>query len=74
MTLETLEKEALDLPLSERARLAEKLLSSLDNLSEAETEQLWFQEARRRATEIDQGLVELVSAEELENRIQAVLK
>lgn len=74
MTLEAIEKEALDLPLPERARLAEKLLSSLDNLSEAEAEQLWFQEAQRRAVEIDQGLVTLVSAVELDIRIQAVLE
>lgn len=74
MTLETIEKEALDLPAEERAKLAEKLLLSLDTLSEAETEQLWFREAQRRAAEIDQGLVELVSVEELESRIQAALQ
>lgn len=74
MTLETIEKEALDLPVEERARLAEKLLSSLDALSETEVEQLWFREAQRRAEDIDQGLVEMVSAEELERRIRAVLQ
>jgi primosomal protein N'' len=72
MTLETIEKEALNLPLEERACLAEKLLSSLDTLSKAETEQLWLREAQWRTEEIDQGLVELVSAEELERRVQAV--
>jgi len=41
----------------ERAQLAEQLLSSLDTLSEAEIEQLWFQEAAHRAKEMDQGLV-----------------
>ena len=74
MNIQTLEQEALNLPVEERARFAKKLLSSLDILSEAETEKLWLMEAKRRAEEIDQGLVELVSAEEMERRIQAILR
>ncbi|MFZ4702637.1 MAG: addiction module protein [Candidatus Methylumidiphilus sp.] len=74
MTIQTIEQEALNLPIEDRARLAERLLSSLDDLTEAEAEKLWLMEAQRRADEIDQGLVEPVSAEEMERRIQAILQ
>ena len=74
MNLQTIEQEALNLPIEERASLAEKLLSSLDALTEPEAERLWLMEAQRRCAEIDQGLVELVSAEEMEQRIQAILQ
>ena len=74
MNIQTIEQEALNLPIEDRARLAEKLLSSLDDLSQSEAEKLWLFEAQRRAAEVDQGLVELVSAEEMERRIQAILE
>ena len=70
MNFNAIEQEALDLPLQQRARLAHELLASLDNLSEAEVEQLWSVEAQRRAEEIDQGVAKLVSAEELEQIIE----
>jgi putative addiction module component (TIGR02574 family) len=74
MRFGTLEKQALALPMRERAKLAQRLLESLDNVSEAEAEQLWLDVAVRRAEEIDRGAVQLVSAEELESRVQALLK
>jgi hypothetical protein len=60
-------------PFSEVA-LAERLLSSLDHLSEFESARLWLDEAERRAGEIDLGEVELVSAEELERQVQQIFK
>ena len=42
------EKTAKRLPLSDRARLIEPLISSLDDLDEAECERLWIDEAERR--------------------------
>lgn len=74
MNSETIRHEALSLPAQERAQLAEQLLSSLDTLSEAEIEQLWFQEAARRASEMDQGLVQRISAEVVRREAQALLK
>ena len=47
----TVEHEAL--PPEERAKLAPKLLLSLDTLSEAKLEQAWLIEAARRARELD---------------------
>jgi putative addiction module component (TIGR02574 family) len=48
MSTEELEIEALKLTPQERARLAEKLLESLENLSEDENAKLWAEEAERR--------------------------
>lgn len=53
MSLVDLEKEALKLPVGERARLAEILLESLDTLSEDEHRRLWAEEAARRDAELD---------------------
>ena len=74
MNASTIEEEALALPLQERAKLVERLLESLDNLPEGEAEVLWLDVAERRAREIDEGQVQLVTPEELERRVQARLK
>lgn len=46
--LKTFEAEALTLPASQRAVLAQHLLASLDDVDEQENEQLWLKEAQRR--------------------------
>jgi putative addiction module component (TIGR02574 family) len=74
MSTETILREALSLPVQDRAELAEQLLSSLDELSEAEIAQLWLLEAARRAEEIDQGSAKRVSADEVRRQAQALLK
>ncbi|MEO7241871.1 MAG: addiction module protein [Variovorax sp.] len=74
MNTETIRREALSLPVQERAELAEQLLSSLDALSEAEIAQLWLQEAARRAEELDQGFAKRISADEVSRQAQALLK
>lgn len=48
MSTEELEAEALKLAPQDRARLAEKLLHSLENLSDKENAELWAEEAQRR--------------------------
>lgn len=55
MTIDELMREALTLDPQGRAHLAHRLLDSLDELSEAEVEQLWLAEAARRDAEIDAG-------------------
>jgi hypothetical protein len=74
MDIEAIRHEALALPSEERARLAELLLSSLDTLSEAEIEQLWFHEATRRAAEMDDGIVTRIPAQVVRQEAQALLK
>ena len=48
MSTEELEVEALKLAPQERARLAQKLLESLESLSDDENARLWVEEAERR--------------------------
>ena len=65
MTLKEIETEAPQLDPAARARLANKLLNSLDTLSEAEVERLWVEEAERRNDQIEQGVVETRRAEDV---------
>jgi putative addiction module component (TIGR02574 family) len=74
MKVESLEKEVLSLPAEERARLAELLLSSLDELSESDLERVWFAEAQRRAEQIDSGAVQLTPSEVVERRARSLLR
>ena len=74
MDIEKIETEALGLSPEDRAKLAHRLLESLDTLSEQEAEQIWITEAKRRAQELESGAVSPVSAAELEARVQAHLR
>lgn len=74
MTVDELMREALRLAAAERAAMAHELLNSLENLSEAEIEQLWIEEALRRSAEIDAGTVETIPADEAIARARARLK
>jgi len=53
MSLDELEAEALKLAPEARARLAGKLLESLEKLSDVESRQLWVDEARRRDADLE---------------------
>jgi putative addiction module component (TIGR02574 family) len=74
MDASLIENEALHLSVSDRAKLAHKLLLSLDNMSESEIEEAWLDEAERRANEIDQGLVRLIPAEEVSLKARKLLR
>jgi putative addiction module component (TIGR02574 family) len=74
MTISTLEDEALHLPEQERARLAHKLLLSLDAQGEIEIAEDWRGEAKRRAEDLDSGLATAVSAEVVRAAAQVLLR
>jgi len=65
MTIEQVETEALKLNPKARAELAEKLLKSLDDLSEEEIMRLWAEEAVRRDAELDSGTASMRDAEDV---------
>lgn len=53
MGSEEIEEAALKLDPVARARLAGKLLASLETLSDEENERLWAEEAEKRDVELD---------------------
>jgi putative addiction module component (TIGR02574 family) len=60
--LETVEAAALQLPPTERARLVERLIASLE--IDPEVEQSWAAEIERRNAEIERGAVSLLPGPE----------
>lgn len=65
MTPLDIEAEALKLEPEERARLAERLLQSLEDLTEEEADRLWGAEADRRDKEMDDDATLGRSAEDV---------
>jgi hypothetical protein len=65
LSIEELESEAMKLDPKARARLAGKLLESLDALSEAENERTWAEEAERRDGDLDSDRDDGRSADEV---------
>ncbi len=55
MKIEDLEVAALRLDAKSRARLAERLLESLESLSPDENARIWAEEAQRRAEALESG-------------------
>jgi hypothetical protein len=74
MDLKSVENEALGLSTVERAQLAYDLIESLETLSPVEIEQLWSQEALRRAEQIDALLVTLSVSEIVSAKAHALLR
>ena len=74
MNSTALEQSVLGLPKPERAHLVHLLLDSLDAPSDTDILSIWLTEARRRADDIDEGKVSLVSGEQLERQVQALFK
>jgi hypothetical protein len=62
---EELKDEALRLAPEARAKLAHALLESLEDLSEADIESLWIEEALRRDKEFDSHEVPMRRAEDV---------
>ncbi len=65
MTINEIETAALNLDTDARAALAEKLLRSLEDLSQEEIDCLWVEEALRRDAELDAGTAKARDAEDV---------
>ena len=70
--LEILESDALKLTPSERAALAQRLLTSLEE--DSEIEDAWAAELDRRIAEVESGAVQVVPIAEALAQIRAKLK
>jgi putative addiction module component (TIGR02574 family) len=66
-SLPEIEKNALQLSAEDRARLAVRLLSSLEETTESpeEIEKLWIAEAERRFQELRDGVVQGIPAQDV---------
>jgi len=73
MSLKELEAEIRKLDLKDRATLAKRIVESLDELSKAEIEALWVEEAERRLDELEQGAATEIPAEEALRRARAAI-
>jgi len=71
--IEELEANVLKLNVEGRARLAEKLLLSLDAPSEEENLRLWIIEAEKRVKELRQGKAKEIPAEEAIRRTRSAI-
>lgn len=74
MELKHIEDEIMHLPKSERAQLIRKLISSLDVPSKQELQDDWLTEAGRRAEELDQGVVQGISGDEVLIKARTLVK
>lgn len=74
MKLAKIETEALALSAGERAALAQKLLLSLEDISEAEHDRLWGEESARRAAKHDSGKARSISGHDVAKKARKLLK
>ena len=69
-----IESKAMKLSPRERARLAERLISSLDDEIDADAEAAWIREGERRLDELRSGKVRGRSAASVFRRARAAIR
>lgn len=69
-----LESRVLKLSRKDRARLAQRLISSLDEGADANAEKLWLEEAERRLAELKSGKVVGSPAEKVVKKARSSLR
>jgi putative addiction module component (TIGR02574 family) len=67
-------KNAMSLDVRDRATLAERLLASLDELTEDEAERLWAEESQRRLEQYRAGRAKAVPAEAVHKKAKNLLR
>jgi hypothetical protein len=70
--VETLEAAALQLRSTDRARLVDRLIATLD--ADPEVEEAWAAEVEHRQTEMENGTVTLLSGPECRAQLKAEFK
>lgn len=73
-TLAEVIKGAMGLDIQERAVLAEKLLATLDELTEGEADRLWAEESQRRLEQYHAGEAQAVSADAVHAKANMLLR
>lgn len=72
--LDQVTADAMRLPLRDRVQLAQRLVSTLDEEVETDTEALWFTEAERRLEDLRTGRVKGIDSEEAFRTAREALK
>lgn len=70
--LEDIEREAFSLPKDQRLKLAEKLISSVDEVGDTGVEEAWEVEIARRIEEYRSGEVETIPAADVFARLKEI--
>lgn len=68
-TVDHIIDQALQQPEKERARIAERLISSLDQTTDLDVELAWQKEIDKRLREIDSGAVECIPWEDVRSKL-----
>ncbi len=72
--VEKLLEEVLALPADARAMLADRLVESLDPLNDDSVREAWANEALRRRDEVRSGKVKTVSAQQVADELDELLR
>jgi putative addiction module component (TIGR02574 family) len=72
--LKKMEDEALKLPIRSRARLAERLIASLEKVIDPEVESEWSAEVERRSAELTGGKVKAIPASKVLKKARTALR
>jgi hypothetical protein len=70
ITVEKLVSQALSLPSDSRAKLAEKIVESLEN---EEIKKIWLSEAKKRRDEVRSGRVKPIEGEEVLRQVKNLI-
>lgn len=73
MSLSEIKDAAMKLSLQERGELVRDLLESVDNVTDAEHEQLWLEEVGRRIERVKRGESHLIPVEEALAQVREIL-
>ena len=74
MNIAEIESEALALAVDDRACLAHRLFSSLQEVVVPEFDRLWGEESARRAAEFDSGQLSATSGEQVARKARALIR
>ena len=74
VTAREIQAKALKLDIEDRARLAERLLASLEQPSQAEIERMWTEEIQRRLVAMDADPSRLIPGEEVLREVEQMLE
>lgn len=72
--IEQIAEAALALPSDARALLADRLVESLDPLTDQDVRGAWAAESVRRLDDIRSGKIKAIPSEEVFSRIRSILK